>query len=667
MRTRRLRSERDRKEWLGSVIERELAEAEGGNSDAMQANRAAALRYYFALPRGDERKNRSQVISTDVADMTNAVLAMLVPMISTDAVVQFEPMGENDEPQAQMESDVVNAVIVDDNNGFIEIQEAVKDALLLRNGVMKVMVDERTRVEKLDVTGAPDDVVALMVLEAPPGVEMERNGDELTVRTTTRDFVVTAVPSENVSYQAGYTGALQDIRFFAERVRYTRSELVERGVARSVVDDLQPYDAADNRASDIRLGRSQGDDDAQTHDQELIDCHEAYLLIDLDGDGVSERYHCLVAEGGTCLQYEPQDLIPYALGSPFLSPHRLTGESLFDHLKATQDTKTALRRQFLDNIATINNGRYVYDPSRASEDDILRPTAGGGIRARDPSAVVPLMTPDVTPGILSALQYEDKVRSERGGASLDLTSADAQLVGETAHGIERQIGNREAMASMMGKNLAETLIRGIYRLTHEYMRRYAVRPYQVRIRGQFAEVDPRQWPERTRVNVNTGMTPGQRGHLQQTLLTSLQLQAQAMQSGMDGVLVSAETMHRTHQAWLRVAGVDNPERLGIDPASPAAQEAVQAARQAAEQERQRAEMLVQMQMQLEQAKLAEDARQADEKVRHDYYSTDMDAEIAEARIAGQGVIELERERMRNERAAEGGAGGGAAGDGGTGG
>lgn len=661
---RQPRSETERKERLGSVIQRELARAEGGNSDQAQANRTEALRYYYALPRGDEQENRSQVISTDVADMTNAVLAMLVPMISTDAVVQFEPMGEEDESAAQMESHVVNGVVIEDSNGFIEIQEAVKDSLLLRNGVLKVMVDEQTSVEKMDVTGAPDEALALMALEAPPGTEISRDGDTLTVATTKVDFVVSAVPTENISYQSGYTGPLQGIRFFAERVQYTRSELIERGVSKTVVEDLQPHDDYDNSASDVRRGRATGDDDAETRDQDQIDCHEAYLLIDLDGDGISERYHCLVAEGKTCLQYEAQDLIPYALGSPFLSAHRITGESLFDHIKPTQDTKTALRRQFLDNIATVNNGRYVYDPSRVAEDDILNPTAGGGIRARDTTAVMPLATPDMTPGILAALQYEDQVRSERGGASLDLTAADAQLVGETAHGIERQYGSREAMASMMGKNLAETLIRGIYRLTHEYMRRYANRPYPVRINGQYAQVDPRQWPERTRLNVTTGMTPGQRGHLQQTLMASLQLQAQAMQSGLNGVLASPETLYRTHQAWLRLAGVDNPERLGIDPASPAAQEALQAAQQAAQQQQQREETMLRLQVQLEQAKLAEDARQADAKVQHDYYATDMQAEIAEAKIAGQGVIDLEKQRMANDRPRQGIAGGGAAGAGG---
>ena len=125
-------AQRADRERLTGVISQEITQAEGGQSDAIQEAREKALKYYFGKPRGDEIEGRSQVISMDVSDMVNATLAMIVPMLSTDAVVEFEPNGEEDEAQAKSESDVVNALIIEDNDGFIEIQEAVKDALLLK-------------------------------------------------------------------------------------------------------------------------------------------------------------------------------------------------------------------------------------------------------------------------------------------------------------------------------------------------------------------------------------------------------------------------------------------------------------------------------------------------------------------------------------------------------
>ncbi len=647
----KFRGKKDRDEWLGGIIENELSRAEGANSDELQANREMAMKYYLAKPRGDEVENRSQVISTDVCDMVNATLAMLVPMLSTDAVVEFEPESEEDEDQVKAESDVVNEIIMERNNGYLEIQEAVKDALLLKNGCMKIFISDDTQVDRLDVEGVAEEQLAAAMMQLQPNqtAELTDDGNTLKVTTTRRHFYVCAVPVENISYQADYVGKFEDIRFFAERIRYTRSDLVDLGVPKSVADSLNATTLANtdtHRARNMVQGEVY---DAETRDQDIIDCHEVYIRVDLDRDGHSERYKVLLADERNVLMVEEVDLLPYALGSPFINPHRITGESLFDHLKATQDVKTAYHRQLIDNITTINNGRYAYDPSQTAEEDVLSPKAGGGIRSRNPvQSVVPIMVPDVTSGILAGLQYEDQRRSERGGASLDLLSADAQMVGETAHGIERQYASREALAAMMAKNLSETLIRGIYRLTHEFLRRYSNEPFTVRLNGAYTQVDPSQWPQRHRLNVKTGMSPGQRGHLQQVLAMHMQMQAQAMAQGMMGVLATPETIYRTSQDWLRMAGVDNPERLAVNPASEAAQQAIQAQQQAQQAGQQMQAQLTSMQIELERQKLENERLAKEAEIAWKYYDTNMDAEVKTTTAGAQGVIDLEKQRMSNE-------------------
>ncbi len=644
-------SEKKMKEKLAAVVANELANAECGENDEVQANRQEALDYYHAKERGDEVSGRSKVISTDVADMINAALAMLVPMLSTDAIVEFEPIGEDDEDQASAESQVLNEIIIERNYGFMEIQEAVKDALLLKNGCMKLTIREDETVEPVELGGATAEELAFFESQLPSNTYLDR--DKMQLVTIDKQFRTHAAPIENISYQSGYVGRFQAIRFFAERINYTRSDLVQMGCSRSVVDELPSNDQDQNA---VALSRDQAQPEAAwSNDQDNIDCYEAYQRIDLDGDGISERYKVLLAGGSTgiVLKYELIDLIPYAIGSPFLNPHRLTGESLFDHLKATQDVKTAYRRQLIDNVSIINNGRYIYDPGQTTEADIMSPKAGGGIRARNPGGSVQVVpVPDVTSGILAAINYEDKVRSERGGASLDLMGAEPQLVGETAHGIERQYGSREAMASMMALNLSESMIRGIYQITHEYMRRYANETFTVRINGAYVETDPSTWQKRERLNIKTGMTPGERGHLQNALEKHLNYQAQAMQSGLNGILASPETLFRTSMDWLRMSGVDNPERLAIDPNSETALQMQQSQEQ--QQQEQQAKMeqmqaqMVQMQAQLEQAKLAEDARQHDGDLAFKYAESELNAALEEAKIAGQGTIELEKQRMVNE-------------------
>ncbi len=55
-------SEKKMKERLAAVVQNELANAECGENDEVQANRQEALNYYHAKPRGDELDGRSRVI-----------------------------------------------------------------------------------------------------------------------------------------------------------------------------------------------------------------------------------------------------------------------------------------------------------------------------------------------------------------------------------------------------------------------------------------------------------------------------------------------------------------------------------------------------------------------------------------------------------------------------
>ena len=643
---------------LGGIVERELAVSEN-NSTGGETNRAEAMQYYLAqLPGKDPVAGRSNAVSTDVADMVTAVMAIMVPMLSTDCVAEFEPDSEEDEGQAKAESYVVGGLIIEDNLGFIEIQEAVKDGLLMRNGVMKVTVDDAPLTQTFSLTHLEESqyqIAVNTVIQA--GQQAELRGDSMIVTAPNRAFSIAAVPVENMSWTAGFAGKMRDIPFIAEAMEKTRSELVEMGIDKGTVAKLRK--SGQTTGETVKEARNRGTParDAVTADQDVINCHEAYVLTDLDGDGISERYQVIVANKKECLLYERVDLVPYAIGSPFINPHRIAGESLFDHLKPTQEVKTTLLRQLLNNLGAMNNGRYIYDPNRANEDDILNPTPGGGIRARDPSAVVPVIVPDTVSGILMALTYEDKQRTERSGAALDMMGADAQIVGETAHGVERQYGSREAMVNLMAANLSETLLRSLFLLTHEYLRRYADKPFGARIAGEWVQTDPRQWKPRKRLNVKTGKTPGIRGAQQTVLQMNAQFQAQAIGAGMNGVLAGPDQVYRGMIEWLNMAGISNPERFWIDPASPQAQQAMQGIQQAAQQQQQQVAQMQSMMAQLEGQKLEierlkvqVDAKKNTDTIALGYAELQTKVDLEEAKMSGQGVIDLEKERMKNETA-----------------
>lgn len=665
---KRPRTKAERHAHLASIVRQELVTAEGGEDDELQAQRAEALDYYLGKPRGDEVPGRSRVISTDVADNVNALLALMRDMLIADAEVSFDATGDDDEAAARAESDIVNDVLMKDNDGEQQILAAVKDGLILKNGCIKVEVRDLAEVQRSSAEGADPAELGAYVEAAEDGETRRVEGAEVISERVRRQFVVRAVPIENISYQASYDGPLQGLRFFSERITPTRSDLIEMGIPRAQVMELPPWTDTETNASQRRNVSYQPGSDAETPDQDQILCHESYVRTDLDGDGVSELYRVLTAgqESSTCLKYEPVPMIPYALGAPFIVPHRLTGESIFDRLKTLQDENTALMRQAIDNVTVINNGRYAYDPSKVTEADIMAPKAGGGIRTRDMNAIMPLAIPDMLSGILAMLQWNKRQVSPKVGAALDMSSAEAQTANKAATVASIEKGNQELMANLVAANFASGLLRQLYLILHAQMRLYSDRAYPVRVAGQTMPMDPRQWPVRTRLTVRAGRTPTEKAQIQMALGQHMQLLAQAMASGMDGILADAQTLYRTSQEWLRYSGVPESERYGVNPASPGAQEAAQRQAAQAQQMAQMQAQMAQLEAQQEAAKLREDARQADQSLAFDYFKAQLEAETKEAEMTASGVIEIEREAMaRAERARAAAAGAGPAGAAGT--
>ena len=95
------------------------------------------------------------------------------------------------------------------------------------------------------------------------------------------------------------------------------------------------------------------------------------------------------------------------------------------------------------------------------------------------------------------MDYLNRMRSEAGGAALDMASAQAQLANKAATVAAIEKGNQELITTMMARNLTITLLVDLYRLIHETLRRYSDRPYLARIAGQAVPVVPRDWPARS--------------------------------------------------------------------------------------------------------------------------------------------------------------------------
>jgi hypothetical protein len=637
---------------LLSMLKEQLRQCAGFEGDAISTDRKRALDYYFQRARGDEVTGRSQVVSGDVSAMVEANLAQMMDSFSSSNIVEFQAFGKEDEDQAQLESDTVSYVVMEMNNGYMALKEAIKDALLLRNGFVKVWFDER-RYPKLEQyrNVTPEALAQLM---NRPSVETSiKKYDPETREAKIRSVYVrqmlkvASVAPENLFYPKEYDSSdLQDIPFIAERHVDKRSDLIELGFSKSKVKDLKPF--AQNTTGQNTARNVGGEtENPASHDpaMDTIEWYEAYVLYDSDNDGIAER-HRVAFSDETILDDVELSLVPYAGGSVILQPHRLTGISLWDKLSQTQDINTGLLRALMDNINAATKNRTASLDGAVNPDDLADGRVNGNIRVKKSvqdvrMAVMPFTIPDLSQGILANIQHQNSVRSEMGGAALDMASGNMQLNDRVgSEGLDRAYSVMEQLAADMTKNIAQTLIRAVFLLAHDTLRERVGQPFPIKSNGKWMEPIPAKWPKRYCVYVKPGMSPGERSRKAAALNQILQAQINLAQQGMQDVLVSPDGFYKALMDWARVSEIANPEQYFIDPMSPEAQQAAQFKAQAAQQAQQKQEALMTQAVQTEQLKPAVDKYKHDSELQFKYWEKTMDVEVEEAKIAGDATVKM---------------------------
>ncbi len=640
---------------LAQKIRSQLMECAGWDGDSISSDRKKALDYYYQRPKGNEQPGRSNVVAGDVSAMVEANLAQMLDSFSSKQIAEFDALGPLDDDQAQLESYAVTAAVMADNNGYQELGTAIKDGLLSRNGWFKCYVEEKETVETLDLENATPEVIAEMRSAPALTLEiLEYDDDALTARVrvthTTKNFVAESLDPGNVLYQSQWDKCdVQRIPFMAERHLEPRSELIRRGFPKRKVAALKKYDQdykLDTVARDVR--RDVPIAESIDASQDLIEWFECYALVD-SGDGTSERRRISVAgvSHDSILENEPVSLVPYATGSPFINPHRLTGISIWDKLRQTQDLNTGLQRALMDNVNTVIKNRVAYLDGKVNTDDLADGRPNGSIRVKASAgnvnnAITAFQQPDISGGILSNLEYQRQVRTELGGASLELATGQMQMAGGRigSQGIDRAFSVMEQLASHMTKNMATSLIRNVFLLAHATMREYFDTPVPINVNGRWQSPVPALWRPRTRVTVKIGMSPGERARKVATYEKIIDAQIGLAREGMDEVLVNIDGFYRALTDWGRAADLPNPEQYFVDPQTPEAQQAIKAKQDQAAQQEAQSRALMATAVGLEQVRTAFDKYRADQETTLEVWKETLRAEIEEAKIVGKATADL---------------------------
>ena len=636
---------------LISFIKREDVHSLGAEptDDEVTASRERALNYFYARPRGDERKGRSAVISTDVADVIEATLADIMPVFTgTEQVVWFPAENAQDLPQAQTETDAVNFLFLEQCNGYHVLQTLFKEALLLRNGVAKVFLDDVTTVEEETHRGLTDMELARVLQptsdkekvrplehDSQETLEQQINplGQPFTAPVTYHDIrlqrietkqqiSVIGIPLDDFAVNGDHNSPFLDkARFLRHRVRVSRGELLAEGVPS---EEVSAAPAVSTTSDEVSRSRDRSDKERDYYTEqfqtEQVWVYEVSCIVDYDGDGFPERRFVRMLED-YIIENVATAYNPFVSVAPFVAPHRWMGISMYDKNVQVQDIKTATWRNLLDNLYQINNQRYEVGQG-VNMDDFLVSTPGGVIRSRVPGSIQPLPVTSIGAPGYQMLDYADKVRTEASGASLDSRQSQKNNVPrDTAYGVERVISARESLVGMIAKTFAETGVTEIFRKMHFLARNFLSEDISGLFRGRSLNTNPQQWRPRTRVSVAPSLSIGDQVRKAQALNQIIQMQMGMLQAGKDGTLVTDSTIYAAQIAWGRVSGVESPEDYWVNPASPegqqAAQQKAQMAQQQMQMEAQQAQQMLDLQVQLQKMKDQSDILQARMKAQTD--------------------------------------------------
>jgi len=371
---------------------------------------------------------------------------------------------------------------------------------------------------------------------------------------------------------------LDDASYCAYTVVKTRSELLSMGYDEDVVADLSA-DSGRYWDDEVRWARedvehesssmSRNDNETGDPSQDLIDLHRVYMVLDVDGDGISERYLILLAgqTGEVMLDYYEVPENPFSASTPFIAGHKFYGYSLYDKLKQLADHKTKVLRMVEDNLDLVNNPRKMAVRGQVNLDDLLESQPGAVWRVDSLDSVQEVPTPPVAQQAYQLLEYYDKMRGERTGMDPNAQSATQMMPEESMnHAMERVLSMKEELVGLMIRVFAETGVKSMFLKIRGLLMRHNPREELVQLRNKWTTVDPGNWVERTSTTVVVGLGTGDRIKKTQGLTQVFEMQQQALRGGLMGVTVSPERIQYTASELVRVQGLGDPDDFWLDPA-----------------------------------------------------------------------------------------------------
>lgn len=652
---------------LKALVMGELRNSLAYNSSRLASARTNALNYYLAKPVGDlsppEIPGRSTVVSTDVRDTIEWMMPQLMSTFcGGDTVVEFEATKPEDDKNAEIATEYINYLFFKKNKGHKVTYTWMKDALLQRNGIIKVWWDNSHIEKKEEYRGIdkfgiakllddpeieiteqmsyPDDDAAKQIQQQLAQMQEQMTQAEqaamqgnqqaqqalpqmqqqfmqaqsqpipmlydVTCKRTMKGgkVCISNVPPEEF-FICRDAIDIQSARYTAHGSKRTRSDLRSMGFKN--VEQIGTDDPGQNNSLERINRRSWNDEQAYSNDEILpnedeqkVWVFECYMRVDYDGDGISELRKITVA-GNTILENEEVDQVPFISITPVPLCHTFFGLSIYDLAQESQKTKTNIVRAMQDNMYLSVNGRYYAVEGQVNVDDLLMSRPGGVVRIKNPGAVGRLdQGQGNSSDAMGMLEYaQTELENRTGWTRYSQGNDPSGLKQNTAEGMNIITNKADMRLDLIARVFADGF-EELFSMMLKLVCQYQTKREQVKLSGGWMEIDPREWTNQFNVNINVGLGMGNKGQRVQHLMMLAAQQEKAFQIG----VANPEKVYALYSELAKQLGFKNGDKFFVNPVNnppPPPQPNPEQIKAQAQMQVEQAK--IQAQMQLEQMKV----------------------------------------------------------------
>lgn len=501
---------------LASILKREYDAAEDYASKLRKLQDLSERAYESDEALIPVVEGRSRAMTADVQEVVDYMHnSVLRTQVSGDRTIEFEAVDDSDEQAADDATAAIDFNFMRQQDGYRLLSDACQDGLVRKVGILKTVMEMQEKVTR-ETMQAIDPLTLGMLPEEIEVESLEQQEDgsfivelkHTEIKKVFRDYVVPPTQfrfSSNARHEddADYVGDV-DLK--------TRSELVEMGFDPEHVNGLPKSTGYVDELYELHKSDETLHGEASSKPLERVLLHEEYARIDVDGDGVAERVKVyrvgneilIDAETGEP-SIETVEEQPYSVFCPFPRAHRLVGYSLADKVLDLMIQRSYTLRQMNDGMALSNMPRYEIPNSAIGDNtlqDILTPVPGAPIRTAGPGLREITGSFDASKS-LQVMEFHRNELETRSGVTRLNRGLDANAMNKTASGQALLQAQGEQQEEYVARNFAECLSR-LFMKKYRLMRRES-EPFNIRVDGQYREVDPASWPEDVHIRVRVGL------------------------------------------------------------------------------------------------------------------------------------------------------------------